>query len=98
MAFVRQRTDFERTRSHIAPMDSALLSLLGAFVLSLGNMPSFKQLGDAELAAVASHVRGAWSNKAPPLAAELIAQKRQASTRTTPFAGGAELKALAAKP
>ena len=62
------------------------------------NMPAFKQLGDAELAAVASHVRGTWSNKAPPLTAELIAQERKASTRTTPFAGGAELKALTAKP
>jgi hypothetical protein len=43
-------------------------------------------------------VRGAWSNKAPPIKPELIAQERKASTRTTPFAGGAELKALAAKP
>jgi mono/diheme cytochrome c family protein len=59
-----------------------------------GNMPPFKQLGDAELAAVASHVRGTWSNKAPPIKPELIAQERKASTRTTPFAGGAELKAL----
>ena len=59
-----------------------------------GNMPAFKQLGDAELAAVASHVRGTWSNKAPPIKPELIAQERKASTRTTPFAGGAELKAL----
>jgi mono/diheme cytochrome c family protein len=64
-----------------------------------GNMPPFKQLGDAELAALASHVRGTWSNKAAPIKPELIAQERKASTtRTTPFAGGAELKALAAKP
>ena len=63
-----------------------------------GNMPPFKQLGDAELAALASHVRGAWSNKAPPIKPELIAQERKASTRATPFAGGVELKALAAKP
>jgi mono/diheme cytochrome c family protein len=63
-----------------------------------GNMPAFKQLGDAELAALTSHVRGAWSNKAPPIKPELIAQERKASTRTAPFAGGDELKALAAKP
>lgn len=63
-----------------------------------GNMPAFKQLGDAELAAVASHVRGAWSNKAPPIKPERIAQERKASTRATPFAGGDELKALGAKP
>jgi mono/diheme cytochrome c family protein len=60
-----------------------------------GNMPAFKQLGDAELAALASHIRGAWSNKAAPIMPELIAQERKASTRTAPFAGGAELKALA---
>ena len=48
---------------------------------------------------MASHVRGAWSNKAPPVKPELIAQERKASsTRTTPFNGGDELKALAAKP
>ncbi len=63
-----------------------------------GNMPAFKQLGDAELAAVATHVRGAWSNKAPPIKPERIAQERKASTRTAPFAGGDELKALGAKP
>jgi mono/diheme cytochrome c family protein len=63
-----------------------------------GNMPGFKQLGDAELAALASHVRSQWSNKAAPLKAELFAQERKASARTTPFAGGAELKTLAAKP
>ncbi len=61
-------------------------------------MPAFKQLGDAELAALASHIRGTWSNKAPPIKAELFAQERKASARTTPFAGGDELKALAAKP
>lgn len=63
-----------------------------------GNMPPFKQLGDAELAALASHVRSTWSNKAPPIKPELIAQERKTSTRTAPFAGGAELKALAGKP
>jgi mono/diheme cytochrome c family protein len=63
-----------------------------------GNMPPFKQLADAELAAVASHVRGAWSNKAAPIKPELFAQERKASSRTTPYAGGAELKTLGAKP
>ena len=60
-------------------------------------MPAFAQLSDEELAAVASHVRSTWSNKAPPLSAELFARERKASTRTTPFAGGDELKALGAK-
>jgi mono/diheme cytochrome c family protein len=62
-----------------------------------GAMPSFQQLGDAELAAVASYVRGEWSNKAPPLQATLFEQERKASARTTPFEGGAGLQALATK-
>lgn len=62
-----------------------------------GSMPSFQQLGDAELAAVASYVRSEWSNKAPPIRAEVFAAERKAATRTTPFAGGDELKALGAK-
>ncbi|MEO7107300.1 MAG: cytochrome c [Rhodoferax sp.] len=63
-----------------------------------GAMPSFQQLGDAELAAVASYVRSEWSNKAPPLPATLFEQERKASTRTTPFEGGAALHALVTKP
>lgn len=62
-----------------------------------GAMPAFQQLGDAELAAVASYIRSEWSNKAEPIKAELFATERKASTRTTPFNGGAELKALTAK-
>lgn len=62
-----------------------------------GAMPAFAQLGDAELAAVLSHVRGAWSNKSAAIKADLIAAERKAGTRTTPFAGGDELKALAEK-
>ncbi len=62
-----------------------------------GAMPAFAQLGDAELAAVLSHVRSAWSNKAAAIKADLIATERKASARTTPFAGGDELKALAGK-
>ena len=59
-----------------------------------GSMPSFRQLGDAELAAVASYVRSEWSNQAPPIRPEVFAAERKASTRTTPFDGEAELKAL----
>ena len=62
-----------------------------------GAMPAFGQLGDAELAALASHVRSTWSNKTPPLKAELFAQERKANPRTAPFNGGDELMALAAK-
>ena len=63
-----------------------------------GAMPPFKQLSDAELAAVTSHVRAAWSNKSPPITAALFAQIRGSSKRTTPFAGGAELDTLRGKP
>lgn len=63
-----------------------------------GAMPSFGQLGDEELAAVASYVRATWSNKSAPLKAELFTRERQATQRTTPFGGGEELKALATKP
>ena len=60
-----------------------------------GSMPPFKQLGDNELAAVASYIRSEWSNQGTPLAAERFAAERKASTRSAPFQGEAELKALA---
>ncbi|WP_406625269.1 c-type cytochrome [Acidovorax sp. SDU_ACID1] len=59
-----------------------------------GMMPDFKRLGDAEIAALASYVRAQWSNSASPVAAEQVAAERQAVMRDTPFAGGAELRAL----
>ena len=62
-----------------------------------GAMPSFHQLSDAELAAVASYVRAEWSNKAAPIKAEVFATERKANPRTTPFNGEAELKTLKAK-
>ncbi|OGB48649.1 MAG: cytochrome C oxidase Cbb3 [Burkholderiales bacterium RIFCSPLOWO2_12_FULL_65_40] len=60
-----------------------------------GAMPAFRQLGDAELAAVASYIRSAWGNQAAPLTPERFAQERKASDRSTPFEGGAALQALA---
>ena len=62
-----------------------------------GAMPAFKQLGDAELAAVTTYIRAEWSNKAGPMKPELFAAERKAATRTTPFNGGAEIKALVSK-
>ncbi|MGH8829592.1 MAG: c-type cytochrome [Polaromonas sp.] len=62
-----------------------------------GAMPAFQQLSDAELAAVASYIRAEWSNKAGAIKPELFEAERKASTRTTPFNGGAEVKALTAK-
>lgn len=61
-----------------------------------GQMPAFAQLSDAELAGVASYIRGAWSNQAEPVQAALFEAERKAgAARTTPFEGGAALKALA---
>ena len=63
-----------------------------------GAMPSFAHLGDAELAAVVTYVRSAWSNKAGPITAEVFERERKAgAARTTPFEGGAALKKLAAE-
>lgn len=62
-----------------------------------GAMPAFKQLSDAELAAVASYVRSEWSNKAGAIKSELFASERKSSARTAPFNGEAELKALTSK-
>ena len=62
-----------------------------------GAMPAFKQLSDAELAAVASYVRSEWSNKAGAIKSELFASERKSSARTAPFNGEAELKALTGK-
>ena len=59
-----------------------------------GAMPAFAQLSDAELAGIASFIRGNWSNKAEPLQAELFAKERADGKRTTPFEGEAALKAL----
>lgn len=60
-----------------------------------GTMPPFKQLGNDELAAVASYIRSSWSNKAAAIEPALFERERKASDRSTPFAGGAELDALA---
>ena len=66
-------------------------------VVYKGAMPAFKQLSDLELAAVTTYVRAEWSNKAGPITPQLFEAERKASTRTAPFVGGAELKALSAK-
>ena len=62
-----------------------------------GAMPSFKQLGNNELAAVTSYIRAEWSNKAGAIKPELFETERKASDRSAPFNGGAELTARTAK-
>lgn len=60
-----------------------------------GSMPAFKQLGDAELAAVATYVRSNWANQASAITPEVFAAARKDDARDQPFNGGAELEALA---
>lgn len=59
-----------------------------------GTMPAFgTTLSDAEIAAVASHVRASFGNKSPALTADLVKTERtKLGNRTTPWSGGDELK------
>jgi mono/diheme cytochrome c family protein len=58
-----------------------------------GTMPAFgATLSDAEIAAVATHVRASFGNKSAALTGDLVKGERTAlGTRTTPWAGGDEL-------
>jgi mono/diheme cytochrome c family protein len=58
-----------------------------------GMMPAFgASLSDAEIAAVASHVRSSFGNNSPPVTADVVKTERaKLGSRTTPWAGGAEL-------
>ena len=61
-----------------------------------GAMPAFKdQLKDEEIAAVATHMRSQWGNKASAVAADVVAKARaETASRSTPWNGDAELAAL----
>lgn len=51
--------------------------LIRTVLAGRGGMPKFSdQLDDAQLAAVLSYVRGAWGNKAPPVAPADVAAER----------------------
>lgn len=58
-----------------------------------GAMPAFAdQLGDAEIAAVLTHVRSQWGNSAPPVTAETAAAARaRTAAMKAPFDGDAAL-------
>ncbi|WP_176091397.1 c-type cytochrome [Burkholderia ambifaria] len=58
-------------------------------------MPEFgPRMSDAEIAAVATHIRGSFGNKAQPVSADLIKQEREKSQgKTAPVAGDKELRA-----
>lgn len=51
-----------------------------------GAMPAWgSSLTDAEIAAVVSHVRGAWGNAATPVDAAAVAAVKASTTRSTPW-------------
>lgn len=58
-----------------------------------GAMPAFgERLDDAEVAALASHLRSSWGNTATAVDADAVAAARaRTKERSTPWAGGAEL-------
>lgn len=58
-----------------------------------GMMPPFKdKLGDAEMAALLTHVRSQFGNRAEPIDAKLVAEARSTSSaRTAPWNGDDEL-------
>jgi mono/diheme cytochrome c family protein len=60
-----------------------------------GMMPAFgTSLSDAEIAAVASHVRSSFGNNSPAVTADAVkAERDKLGSRTTPWAGEAELEA-----
>lgn len=61
-----------------------------------GAMPSWKQLSDDELAALMSHLRSQWGNKASPIDAALVKAERDATqARSSPYQGAKELLAEA---
>ncbi len=61
-----------------------------------GAMPGFKeQLGDAEIAALLSHVRSQWGNQGAAVAVDTVAGVRaETAARAQPFKGDAELAPL----
>lgn len=57
-----------------------------------GQMPSFKQLSDDEIAAVLSYLRSSWGNSAPPVTAASVKSVRDSlKDRSEPWKGEAEL-------
>ena len=58
-------------------------------------LPDLAWLQDAELAAVLTHVRSQWGNRAAPVTADTVAAvRKETAARTEPFKGDAELMPL----
>jgi mono/diheme cytochrome c family protein len=78
------------------PIKVLLLGLGGSVTVKgqtfNGEMPAFKQLSDAEIAAVLTHVRASWNNGSAVVTADTVKQVRAAlKDRTDPWKGEAEL-------
>lgn len=78
------------------PIRILLLGVGGAMTVKgqaySGQMPGFKQLSDAEIAAVLTHIRSAWNNGAGAVSADAVAAVRAAlKDRSEPWKGEAEL-------
>ncbi|EDT42588.1 c-type cytochrome [Burkholderia ambifaria] len=59
-----------------------------------GTMPAFGSMSNEEIAAVGTHVRASFGNKSATLTADNVkAERGNLGSRTTPWAGGDELKA-----
>jgi len=60
-----------------------------------GVMPAFGTLADEEIAAVLTYIRSDWGNQAAAVTAAAVKAQREATKeQTSPYAGGAALKAL----
>ncbi len=57
-----------------------------------GQMPKWSQLDDRSLAAVLTYIRASWSNDAPPVSEELVAEIRGATSGRTTAWTAAELQ------
>ena len=54
-------------------------ALVGVLLNGRGGMPAFRnELDDAQIAAVLTYVRGAWSNRAGPMPPSLVTESRGA--------------------
>lgn len=79
-----------------SPIKILLLGLGGSVTVKgqiyNGQMPAFKQLSDAEIAAVLTHIRASWNNGGAAVTADAVKEVRAAlKDRAEPWKGEAEL-------
>lgn len=62
----------------VGPPEPVIATVLNGRKGNLGQMPSWKdKLDDTQVAAVVTYIRHAWSNQAPGVSPELVAQIRK---------------------